>query len=121
MQNKRVRKDRTSERTGVIQSHINNNLKNYIIITVIFLCGVILGVLFINNSNELQTDEIGGYITGFLDKTKENASIDYTKLLLDSIKQNLSLAILLWFAGLTVVGVIAVYGIIVYRGFCLRI
>ena len=121
MQNKRVREDRISEKAGIIQNHINKNLKNYIIIFVIFLCGVVLGVLFINNVSETQAEEISGYISSFLNRTKENASIDYMKLLFDSIRQNLSLALLLWFVGLTVVGVIAVYGIIAYRGFCLRI
>lgn len=78
-----------------------------------------IGVLYINNTNEAQANEISEYIGTFIYKTKENASVDYMKLLFDSIKQNLSLALLLWFAGLTVVGVIAVYGIIAYRGFCL--
>jgi len=38
---------------------------------------------------------------------------------MSSIKKNLLLAILLWFAGLTVVGVFVVYGLICYKGFCL--
>lgn len=83
------------------------------------LHGVVLGVLYINNANEAQSDEIRTYIENFMVKTKENTNIDYMRLLFDSIKQNLSLALLLWFAGLTVVGIIAVYVIIAYRGFCL--
>lgn len=37
MLNKRVKKDRIREKTGIIQKHLNNNLKNYAIVTVIFL------------------------------------------------------------------------------------
>ena len=103
MQNKRTNKKRVPQERGIIKNHIYNNLKDYIIITMVFLCGVILGVLFINNTNENKAIEINDYIQNFLNKTKDNASIDYIKLLFDSIKQNLSLAILLWFAGLTVV------------------
>ena len=38
---------------------------------------------------------------------------------MSSIKKNLSFALLLWFAGLTVVGVFVVYGAICFKGFCL--
>jgi len=119
MQNKRTKRGKRNLNTGIIQNHIANNLKNYIIVIVIFLVGVSLGVLFINNASIDKGEEISSYINNFLEKTKENASIDYVKLLMDSIKTNLSLALLLWFAGLTVVGVFALYGIICFRGFLL--
>ena len=96
-----------------------NNLKNYVILTIIFLIGVVLGVLFINNVNEVQKEEISTYITEFTEKLKGNASIDYIKLFMSSVKQNLLIALLLWFAGLTVFGIFVVYGEICFRGFCL--
>ncbi len=117
MQNKRTRT--SNPKIGLIQTHINNNLKNYVIVTIIFLVGVILGVLFINNVNKTQSEEISGYINNFIEKTKDNASIDYIGLCMSSLKNNLSLAILLWFAGLTVIGVFVVYAAICFRGFCL--
>ena len=80
---------------------------------------MILGVLFINNVNETQGEEISSYISIFLEKIKDNASLDYMQIFFTSVRQNLILAVLLWFAGLTVVGVFAVYGIICFRGFCL--
>ena len=117
MRNKRTRI--SNPKIGLIQTHINNNLKNYVIVTIIFLVGVILGVLFINNVNDTQSEEISSYINNFIEKTKDNASIDYIGLCMSSLKNNLSLAILLWFAGLTVIGVFVVYGAICFRGFCL--
>ena len=38
----------------IILEHINNNLKDYIILILFFIVGIILGVIFINNSNDLQ-------------------------------------------------------------------
>ncbi len=119
MQNKRTRNSRGYTKTGLIQTHIRNNIKNYFIITIVFLVGVILGVLFINNVSEAHGEEISNYINSFIDKTKDNASIDYTKLFISSINKNLSLALLLWFAGLTVIGIFVVYGAVCFRGFCL--
>lgn len=119
MQNKRRVNSHRFSKMGLIQKHINNNLKNYVIITIIFLVGVILGVLYINNVNDTQQEEISTYIQNFVDKAKNNSSIDYFKLFISSTKSNLMLAFFLWFAGLTVIGVFCVYGIICFRGFCL--
>lgn len=76
-------------------------------------------MLFINNVNEAQGQEISSYINSFVEKTKDDASIDYIKLFLSSVRKNLFLALLLWFSGLTVIGVLVVYGTICFRGFCL--
>lgn len=81
--------------------------------------GVVAGVLFINNANETEQEEISTYIMDFTDKTKNDVSIDYTKLFINSVKNNLWLAICLWFAGLTVIGIFVVYAVICYRGFVL--
>lgn len=37
MQNERTKNERTISKHGIIQDHINNNLRNYIIITIIFI------------------------------------------------------------------------------------
>lgn len=60
-------------------------------------------MLFINNVNQTQGEEISSYINNFIEKTKDNANVDYIGLFLRSIKKNLSFALLLWFAGLTVI------------------
>ena len=117
MHNKRTKTSKPN--IGLIQTHISNNLKNYVIVTIIFLVGVILGVLFINNTNVNQSEEIIEYINNFIEKAKDNESIDYIGLCMSSLKNNLSLAILLWFAGLTVIGVFVVYIVVCFRGFCL--
>lgn len=76
-------------------------------------------MLFINNAGKAEQEEISTYITEFADKTKSDASIDYTKLFVNSVKNNLWLAIWLWFAGLTVIGIFVVYGVVCFRGFVL--
>lgn len=78
-----------------------------------------LGVIFINNANELQQEQLQAYITGFVDSLKGDYQIDTAKLLKTSILDNVRLAIILWFVSSTVIGIFAVYGIIVYRGFCI--
>lgn len=78
-----------------------------------------LGVLFINNVNESQKEEISSYINNFVYNTQDNISIDYTKLFINSIKNKLFIALVLWFSGLTLIGIFAVYGTVCFKGFCL--
>ena len=103
----------------VIFSHMESNLREYIIFTVIFLIGIIVGVIFINNVSENQGLEINNYITSFISSLKENKEINDMVLLKDSIKKNIVLAIILWFMGSTVIGISIVYLIVAFRGFCL--
>ena len=42
----------------IISNHIMNNKKEYILVTLIFLVGIFLGVMFINNAQESQMTEI---------------------------------------------------------------
>lgn len=76
-----------------------------------------IGVVSINNANSEEQQEISTYINSFIDKTKNDAEIDYTRLFISSLKNNLSIAVCLWFAGLTVIGIFGVYALIGFRGF----
>ena len=104
---------------NIILEHVNNNLKDYTVLGLFFLVGVILGVIFINNSNECQQQQMSSYITGMISSLKEDYIIDDFSLLKISIISNIKLTLILWFAGSTVIGVPCVYGIITYRGFCI--
>ena len=102
-----------------IVSYIENNLREYIIISIIFLIGIVIGVIFINNASENQITQIKDYILSFINSIKENKQINDLALLKQSIKSNLLFTIILWFMGSTVIGISIVYLIIGFRGFCL--
>lgn len=104
---------------NTIKEHIINNSKEYIIALLIFVIGIFVGVLFINNIQENQRTEINAYLNNFIGKLKENQNLNSTELVKTSINQNVLLAIAIWFFGTTVIGIPIVFGIIFYRGFCL--
>ena len=112
-------KSNNSKIKEIVFSHIENNLREYIVFTVIFLIGIVIGVIFINNVSENQGLEITNYITSFVSSLKENNEINDFVLLKDSIKKNVVLATILWFMGSTVIGISIVYLIVAFRGFCL--
>ena len=108
---------RSSKILNIIKEHIKVNLKHYFTIAVVFLIGIIIGVMFINNINQTQKTQIGDYLFTFAEALNSEYKIDTNNLLKNSITNNLILALLLWFIGSTVVGIPIVYIIIGIRGF----
>ena len=103
----------------VIQEHITRNIKIYTILIIIFLLGLIIGIIIVNNSGYSQKAEINEYINTFINDLKNGAKLDYFKLLKTSFGNNFFTVLILWFIGTTVIGIPIVYGEIGYKGFCL--
>ena len=103
----------------VIEEHITRNIRTYFILIIIFLLGLIVGLIVVNNSSEEQETEITNYINTFITELKNGSKLDYFKLLKSSFGNNLFLVIILWFMSLVVIGIPAVYGMVGYKGFCM--
>ena len=104
---------------NIIGDHIIHHLRRYTIVVLLLFIGIILGVIFVNNLADEQKVEIENYLTTFITSLKEGGSIDKIGLLLDSLKNNIGIGILLWFLGCTVIGIPILYLVIAFRGFCL--
>ena len=70
----RVIPKKTSRVTEAIKSHIAENFKAYIIVSLIILIGIVLGVMLVNNISEDQTQNIQTYLHSFTEALKE---LDY--------------------------------------------
>lgn len=110
---------KNSKIAQLIVNHIKDNLKSYLIVSLILLIGIILGVFFVNNLTEIQKTEIETYLTEFTNSLKNNATIDQGNVLKKSIGNNLFFTIFMWFVGSTVIGIPIVLGMVAFRGFCL--
>lgn len=114
---KKIKK--TSVIKNTIIQYVSNNSKEYILVAIIFIIGIFIGVLCINNCSSEQETIIESYILEFVEKFKTIEKINKTDLLIDSIKNNISLALIIWLAGTTIIGMPIVLGIILFKGFCL--
>ncbi len=114
-----MKRDKRIKLLRTIKEHVSNNKKEYIIVALLFVIGIFLGVLFINHIQEGQKTEITEYFKAFIEKMKNMEELDSMALLRNSMGQNIILAIVLWFFGTTVIGIPVVFGIVLYRGFCL--
>ena len=61
---------------NIIIEFIKENIKTYLILTIIFFIGLTLGVIFVNNANETQANQISGYINNFINSIKENSNFN---------------------------------------------
>jgi len=104
---------------GIIIAHIENNRKEYVITAIVFFIGVIIGVIFINNISDNQRTEISEYLISSINLLKENTDINDLVLLKDSITKNVITAVVIWFMGMSVIGISIVYLIVCFRGFIL--
>ena len=94
---------RKNKRLNLIYQHISNNSKEYMLVTLIFVIGIFLGVMFINNVQDTQRTEITTYLNNFIEKMKNAENINNIDLLKTTLSQNIILAISLWFFGTTVI------------------
>ncbi len=108
---------RKSEIFTAIKNDIINNAKSYFIVIIIFTVGIFLGVLFINQIDDKT--EIKNYISTYVDEAKSIKEGNYLEELQKDVKNNIGLVFLLWFAGTTIIGIPIVFGVILFRGFCL--
>lgn len=101
----------------IVLEYGTNNAKEYILIILIFIIGIFMGVMFINNCSENSEQYIINYISDFIIKFKEIDEIDIIDLVCNSIKKNILLAVIMWIAGTTIIGMPIVLLIIFLKGF----
>ena len=114
-----IQEKRKSKLLNTISKHIKDNIKAYCIVGFILIIGIILGVSFINNMQENQSNEVKGYINNFINNVKEDKNIDTSLLFKKSITNNFLLVLFMWFVGSTIIGMPLVLGMVLFRGFCL--
>lgn len=103
----------------LIKNHIRQNLKAYLIVSLILLVGIILGIIFINNMSNDQIKSVQEYLINFTTSIKDGAQIDKGELLRKSLINNLLLVLFMWFVGSTVIGIPIVIAMVTFRGFCI--
>lgn len=113
---KRTRRyKRVSKTKEVISRHIEKNSSIYFFLCVLFLVGIASGVFFITGLTSTQKLELGNYLNNQIELFS-NTESNYLKGL---IIENILLILTMWFAGITIVGIIINFIILIYKGFCI--
>lgn len=101
-----------------IRRHLADNIWIYFIITFLFIFGISLGALTVNNIDEVTKTYAVTYLKGFLDLTFQN-QLQSESILKQSIKLNLYFSLIVFFSGLVYIGIVAIPALIAFRGFCI--
>ena len=116
----KMRNQKTNNKfISLFSEHIINNIREYIIVIIFLLIGVVIGAIFINNISQDESMQIKDYLSNFITALKTDYQIDKITLLKQSVTENIILATAIWFAGACVIGIPVVYAIVTFRGFCL--
>lgn len=116
---KRTDTKRIFSKSNIILTHIQNNMREYIIASVIFVLGIMLGIYFINNLDVSNTVQITNYINKSINSIKSGNTVNKLDILKQSIKTDFIIVISLWLMGSTVIGLLLVYIILCFKGFSL--
>lgn len=116
----RKRRKRKSKILELITDNVTKNRRMYSICAIVFIIGIVIGILMINSADVETQKSISGYITGFVQSIKNREyTIDGKKLLIKSIVSNLKLALIIWIAGSSIIGIPLVYVSLGYKGMCM--
>lgn len=110
---------RHKKRNSKLISHIENNAKLYTISAMILIIGIVLGVISINHTSELQNEETSSYINLFIQSIKTGEEINEFEIFKTSIQKNSILTFIMWFSSLTLIGAIIIFIILLLLGYCL--
>ena len=102
---------------SVFFEYLNHYKKNFIILILVFFVGIMGGIMFINHASENQMQEIGSYVNSLKENIKSADEINQTAILMQSMKQNILLVLMIWFLGCTILGSFLIYLGIAYKGF----
>lgn len=112
---------RKTKRKGIlsntISEYINTNAKTYIIVTIMFLIGLVIAIISVNNSDNVHQEQIKLYINNFITGVKENNEISKAEVLKESIKNNFYITLILWFLGSTIIGMPLIFIVVTYKGY----
>ena len=103
----------------LIRNHVENNLKQYFIISILFIIGVAIGVTLANHVQFQAQEQVELGITEAINKLKEGYEINYSSLLKNVILNHILFTLILWFLGCSVIGIPIVYLAIGYKGISL--
>lgn len=111
---------KTMQIKNVLINYVKNNSREYTISLLIYIIGLFIGVLFVNNLSQDKLQVVTKYILDFIENFKSSQNeINIISMILNSISNDLKMVIILWLAGTTIIGLPIVFGLIMFRGFCL--
>ncbi|MFZ5644094.1 MAG: stage II sporulation protein M [Bacillota bacterium] len=101
---------------GRLFSLLAGNWPVYVIVLVVFSCGLLLGSISANNMDHEKTGALNEYINNFIINAGKTI-FDSERMATNAIKNNIIMLTAIYILGLTIIGMPVILGILFVRGF----
>lgn len=101
----------------ILVNHLKQYRKEYKLLSITFILGIIIGVLYIQKKNTNDFSNINSYIQTLIENIKNSNGINRALLLVECLKNNCIFILIIWFLGCTIIGSFLVYLACLYKGF----
>lgn len=101
---------------NIINKHVQNNFWLYVVSLLCICTGIVLGIYSVRYMGGFEKNDLLSYIKGFSNSIN-SGGIDYKSILIETIKSNMVILIVVWFLGLTMVGIPVILIIDIIKGF----
>ena len=101
-----------------IDRHLKNNALKYLIIFLIFVIGIVLGLIYLKSVDDL---ELNKYIDNLVLGISDENNINFLNVFKQNCFKNFLIFILCVIASLSIIGVPILFIYIAYRGFALGV
>lgn len=99
-----------------INRHIQENFWLYIISLLCICTGIVLGIYSVKYMGTFEKGDLLSYMENFKNSISSNG-VDSKSILFETIKNNITLIIGIWFLGLTMIGIPVILILDVIKGF----
>lgn len=107
---------RYNNSSNIIVNHIKENFSLYFFCVIIFITGIIIGVILVNSRDENQEKNTSQYISESIAIIKDNNNISKLEIFKQSLKRNMLTIIIIWILGLTFLGKYILYLVLLLLG-----
>ncbi|AJA47994.1 stage II sporulation protein M [Clostridium pasteurianum DSM 525 = ATCC 6013] len=101
---------------NLIASHLQNNLWLYVLSAICLCTGIVLGVYTVKYMSGFEKSDLLNYLSSFM-KNYNSQTINYNQLFLETAKNNIPILLIVWFLGLTMIGIPIILVLDVIKGF----
>ncbi|MBC2580342.1 stage II sporulation protein M [Clostridium sp. DJ247] len=101
---------------NIINKHVQNNFWLYVVSLLCVCTGIVLGIYSVRYMGSFEKSDLLSYFKNF-SSTVNSEGVNYKLILLETIKVNIPILLIVWFLGLTMVGIPVILIIDVIKGF----
>lgn len=101
---------------ALVNKHVENNFWLYVGSLLCVCTGIVMGIYSVRYMGGFEKSDLLSYLKNF-SNTINSGSINYKSILVETIKSNIPMLMVVWFLGLTMIGIPVILIIDIIKGF----